>query len=116
MTKQELREYLKAGYFMDDAFDFGPGQDCDIFKADRFELGDEIIYIPEVYLNMIPQGAPITDDEVIEEVVSNCYTGNDFLEQCGGDAEKAERLFWYCDWQHPSSAMDEGAVDDDEEE
>jgi hypothetical protein len=49
-------------------------------------------------------------------VVSNCYTGNDFLEQCGGDAEKAERLFWYCDWQHPSSAMDEGAVDDDEEE
>ena len=114
MTKQELQEYLKAGYFMDDAFDFGPGQDCDIFKADRFELGDEIIYIPDVY--MIPQGAPITDDEVIEEVVSNCYTGNDFLEQCGGDAEKAERLFWYCDWQHPSSAMDEGAVDDDEEE
>ena len=116
MTKQELREYLKAGYFMDDAFDFGPGQDSDIFKSDRFELGDEIIYIPDVYLNMIPQGAPITDDEVIEEVVSNCYTGNDFLEQCGGDAEKAERLFWYCDWQHPSSAMDEGAVDDDEEE
>lgn len=116
MTKQELREYLKAGCFMDDAFDFGPGQDCEIFKADRFEPGNEIIYIPDVYLNMIPQGTPVTDDDDIEEVVSNCYTGDDFLEQCGGDAEKAERLFWYCDWQHPSSAMDEGAVDDDEEE
>lgn len=56
MKKQELREYLKAGYFMDDAFDFGPGQDCEIFKADHFESGDEIIYIPDVYLNMIPQG------------------------------------------------------------
>ena len=102
MTKRELRDYLKAGYFMNDAFDFGPGQDCEIFKAGQFKPGDEIIYIPDV--------------EVIDEVVSNCYTGDDFLEQCGGDEEKARRLFWYCDWQHPSSAMDEGAVDDDEED
>lgn len=116
MTKQELRDYLKAGYFMNDAFNFGPGQDCEIFKAGQFKPGDEIIYIPDVYLNMIPMNAPVTDDEVIDEVVSNCYTGDDFLEQCGGDEEKARRLFWYCDWQHPSSAMDEGAVDDDEED
>lgn len=46
MTKAELRDHLKAGYFMDDAFDFSPGQDCDIFKADQFQAGDEIIYIP----------------------------------------------------------------------
>ncbi len=116
MTKRELRDYLKAGYFMNDAFDFGPGQDCEIFKAGQFKPGDEIIYIPDVDLNMIPMNAPVADDEVIDEVVSNCYTGDDFLEQCGGDEEKARRLFWYCDWQHPSSAMDEGAVDDDEED
>ena len=115
MTKRELRDYLKAGYFMNDAFDFGPGQDCEIFKAGQFKPGDEIIYIPDVDLNMIPMNAPVAD-EVIDEVVSNCYTGDDFLEQCGGDEEKARRLFWYCDWQHPSSAMDEGAVDDDEED
>lgn len=116
MTKAELRDYLKAGYFMDDAFDFRPGQDCEIFKAEEFKAGKEIIYIPDVYLNVIPRETCITDDEVIDEVESNCYTGDDFVEQCGGDREKAERLFWYCDWQHPSSAMDEGAVDDDEEE
>lgn len=32
MTKAELRDHLKAGYFMDDAFDFSPGQDCDILR------------------------------------------------------------------------------------
>ena len=26
------------------------------------------------------------------------------LEQCGGKEELAKELFWYCDWQHPSSA------------
>ena len=28
----------------------------------------------------------------------------DFLEQCSGKEELAKELFWYCDWQHPSSA------------
>ncbi len=116
MTKGELREYLKAGGLMGDAFDFGPGQECEIFKADYFEPGDEIIYIPDLSLNKIPVWEPVTDDEAIEEVVGNCCTGNDFIDECDGDTETAERLFWYCDWQHPSSAMDEGAVDDDEED
>ena len=103
MTKAELRDHLKAGYSMDDAFDFVPGQDCDIFKADQFRAGDEIIYIPDVYLNMIPRSTCITDDETIDEVV---------IEECNGSLELAERLFWYCDWQHPSSAVDE-VIDDD---
>lgn len=51
-------------------------------------------------------------DETIEEVVGNCYTSNDFIEECGGNLELAERLFWYCDWQHPSSAVDE-VIDDE---
>ena len=36
------------------------------------------------------------------------------MEVCGGDRQKSENLFWYCDWQHPSSAWDEGAIDSDE--
>lgn len=114
MTKAELLAHLKAGRFMDDAFSFGPGQDCDIFKADQFRAGDEIIYIPDVYLNAIPMGTCITDEETIEEVIGNCYTGDDFIEECGGDRELAERLFWYCDWQHPISAHTE--IEDEEEE
>ncbi len=112
MTKTELRDWLKAGYFMDDAFIFGPGQECEIFKADKFSGGEEIVYIPDTSLNMIPRGAPITDDEVIDNVVDNCYTGDDFINECGGDTALAERLFWYCDWQHPSSAVNE--LDDED--
>ena len=50
----------------------------------------------------------------MEEIVGCCYTGNDFIEECGGDVEKARHLFWYCDWQHPSSALPE--IDDEEGE
>lgn len=113
MTKSELRDHLKAGYFMDDAFIFGPGQECMIFKADEFKPGDEIIYIPDTHLNEIPIGTTVTDDEIIDEVIGKCYTGDDFIEECGGDEELAERLFWYCDWQHPGSALPE--VEDEDE-
>lgn len=112
MTKRELRDYLKAGCFMDDVFIFGPGQDCEIFKAEKFQSGEQIIYIPDVYLNTIPRGTCITDDETIDEVVGNCYTGDDFIEECGGNLELAEHLFRYCDWQHPSSALPE--IEDEE--
>ena len=39
MTKAELRDHLKAGYSMDDAFDFVPGQDCDISRRISSEPG-----------------------------------------------------------------------------
>lgn len=112
MTKSELRDHLKAGYYMNDAFDFGPGQECEIFKADSFKAGDEIIYIPDVYLNEIPLNAPITDEEAIDEVVNSCYTGDDFIEQCEGNEKMARDLFAYVDWQHPSSVIDAGEFDD----
>ena len=46
MTKAELREKLLGGAVMDDLFAFRNGQDCEIFKATRFERSDDIIYIP----------------------------------------------------------------------
>lgn len=110
MTKAELKDKLRAGYFMNDVFDFSVGQDCLMFKSDSFAAGDEIIYIPDVLLNDIPTCSPIVDAEVIDDVISICYTGDDFVSICSGDIEKAKRLFSYCDWQHPSSAVDE--IDD----
>lgn len=67
-----------------------------------------------VRLTAIKADRPITDQEELVEVLSNCYTGQDFIDECHGDMEKAERLFYYCDWQHPSSAIDE-LTDDGEE-
>lgn len=113
MTKAELREKLLGGAIMDDLFAFRNGKDCEIFKAARFGQGDDIIYIPDLALNLIPVTEPANDPKDVEEIVDCCYTGNDFIEECDGDVEKARHLFWYCDWQHPCSALPE--IDDEEE-
>ncbi len=113
LTKQELKSLLQQSHTLNDLLPFGPGQDCEIFKAETFIPGDTVIYIPDVTLNKIPIDRPITDPQEIADILSNCYKGQDFINECGGDAEKSERLFRYCDWQHPSSAMDE--IYDDEE-
>ena len=115
MKKSELRARLEAGEVLADLLTFGPGQECEIFKADKFTTGDEVIYIPDTLLNKIYINEQIANLEDLEDILSNCYTGDDFVAECGGDVEKAEALFWFCDWQHPSSALDDGVIDDDEE-
>lgn len=107
MTKSELRNHLINGGRLDAVFTFGSGQECEIFKADKFQSSDEIIYIPDIWLNEIPITSPITEEEIMDDVIGCCYTGNDFIHECDGDAKLAERLFWYCDWQHPCSALPE---------
>ena len=114
LTKQELKLQLQQGHTLNDLLAFGPGQDCEIFKADKFQPGDVVIYVPDVFLNHIPLDRPITDPEDLAEVLSSCYTGQDFIDECSGDIEKAEGLFDYCDWQHPSSAIEELADDEGE--
>lgn len=115
MKKTDLKTALRSGAKLNDLLSFGPGQDCEIFKADKFYEDDEVIYVPDVSLNEIPLNRPITDQNELDEVIGYCYTGRDFVEECNGDRELAERLFWYCDWQHPSSAADEIQDEEDEE-
>lgn len=43
----------------------------------------------------------------IPELSDTAYTGQDFLELCKGNAELAKELFYFIDWQHPETAMDE---------
>ena len=100
ITKSMLRSQLQQGHTLNDLLVFGPGQDCEIFKADKFYPGDVVIYVPDVSLNDISLDRPITDPEKLAEVLSNCYTGQDFIDECSGDSGKAERLFFCCDWQH----------------
>lgn len=106
-----------ASRILDGQIQIKDGQGCSIVKAKQFVAGDEIIYIPDLELNGLAELLGIhLEDEDIGQIIDCCYTGNDFVEECGGDVEKAKRLFWYCDWQHPSSAYNEGAVDDDEDD
>lgn len=107
MTKTELKGALKTGKVMEELLPSIPGQECEIYKASSFALGDDIIYIPDIWLNEIPYHTVISDDEVIKEILLSCYSGNDFVEECDGDVQLAERLFRLCDWQHPSSLLPE---------
>ena len=111
MTRTELRNKLMLGKTLDSLLRFTPGQDCFIYKAEEFAPGDDVLYIPDIALNDIPIDKDLSADiEGIFDVLGYCYTGNHFIDYCDGDVERAERLFWYCDWQHPTSALDE--VDD----
>ena len=117
MTKNELKAGFVAGKTLCDMMELCSGQECEIFKAEEFSLGDKIIYIPDLRLNEIPVNKPVLDSLEQDEILLSCYTGDDFVAVCEGDEEKARRLFAYCDWQHPTSgAYDEGAVDDDEDD
>lgn len=106
MTKAELRRSLMSGRSLAEALPLSDGQDCIIFKADRFSPDENILYIPDIYLNEIPHDRSVSAKE-IDEILSYCYTGEDFIYICSGDVRMAKYLFCYCDWQHPSSAVDE---------
>lgn len=112
LTKQELMNELARGKTMLELFDFVPGQECEIYKAGEFVTDRTIIYIPDLTLNKIPVDRPVCDRDELDYVLAHCYTGADFLEECGGNRLLAERLFHYCDWQNPSSALPE--IQDDE--
>ena len=108
MTKAELKKQLKEGKTFDELFHFSRGQECLIFKADHFQPGNSILYIPDIDLNEMPVDDVLTNaEERINDAVSLCYTGDDFIQQCEGNDQIAERLFNFCDWQHPSSALDD---------
>lgn len=105
MKKAEIRDCLMAGKCLIDFLELVPGQECEIFKTERFTLGEDVLYIPDVLLNDLHTSEDISGDmERIEDIIECCYTGNDFLEEADGNAELAEQLFYFCDWQHPSSA------------
>lgn len=114
MRIDELRKLLKTGKTMDELFDYTQGQECLIYKADEFIAGNTVIYIPDISLNEIPMDRPLRGDEEIGDVLHVCYTGDNFVQECGGDVELAKRLFNYCDWQNPSAALPEIEGEEDE--
>ena len=132
MTKTELKALLLSGSSLNTVLTFCDGQECTIFKANDFCLDDNIIYIPDLDLNEIPYNLDLSVDnsmsdasagkwgsmsakEQISLVLSYCYTGADFVELCEFDEALAYQLFLYVDWQHPSSALDEVAYEDEDD-
>ena len=130
MTTLELKQGLLQGKHLDELLSLSDGQDCTIFKAESFCTDATILYIPDIILNEIPcsldlsidnsmcdasngKWGSLTASEQVDLVLSYCYTGEDFVDECDGDEALAYRLFCYCDWQHPGSALPEVEYEDD---
>lgn len=121
MKKSELKNALLAGKTLSQCFELREGQECEIVKKEIFSPSDEICYVPDIDLNELREyvAHPVMTekaeetDEIIADILNCCYTGKDFIDLCGGDAKKAEELFYFCDWQHPSSAIGEGFFEEE---
>lgn len=102
ITKEYLRKELECGKALKDIFEFSDGQDCTIYKG-KFDLenAENIIYIPDIFLNDIDIDADFMTEMEIKNVLENCYTTEDFMEEAQGHVNLAESLFNYVDWQHP---------------
>lgn len=102
MTKEELRKKLVAGETLTDLFNFSPGQLCEIFKADEYRPGDEIIYIPDMQVIGIDITKPILDEDDLEQCLNRICTGDDLMDAADSVEEVASLLFDWCDWQYPN--------------
>lgn len=101
ITKEYLRKELECGKALKDIFEFTDGQDSTIYKG-KFDLENKenIIYIPDIFLNDIDIDADFMTEREIENVINNCYTTEDFMVETQGHVNLAEDLFNYVDWQH----------------
>ena len=101
MTKEYLRKELECGKALKDLFEFSDGQDCTIYKG-KFDLenAENIIYIPDIFLNDIDIETDFMTEMEIKNVLNNCYTTEDFMVEAQGHVNLAESLFNYVDWQH----------------
>lgn len=93
ITKECLRKELECGKRLKDIFSFSDGQDCIIYKG-KFDLNnaENIIYIPYVFLNDIDIDTDFLTEYEIKNVLNNCYTTNDFLEEAKNHINLAESL------------------------
>lgn len=114
MNKQEIVGQLKKGKILSHLFDFTDGQECLIYKG-NFTATDDVIYIPDIYLNEIPINIPLTKER-LKDIEYDLYSGNDFINECNGNVRLAKELFDFCDWSHPSSALSDILLGYDEDE
>ena len=102
MTEEILRKELECGKALKDLFEFSDGQDCTIYKGKfNLEKAENIIYIPDIFLNDIDIETDFMTEREIENVINNCYSTEDFMVEAQGHVNLAESLFAYVDWQHP---------------
>ena len=133
MTKEQLREELKVRSFYDITHDenrrwewnWVPGQLCEVVKNCWYCPPNWIIYVSDTNVGDAVIDVPINKEHfpeeeieiVIDEIISHCYTRQDFLDTVNGSEWAAHWLYDQIDWSSPASWWDDNpfAVDDREE-
>ena len=94
MTKEYLRKELECGKRLKDIFEFTDGQNCIVYKG-NFDIdnAENIIYIPDIFINDIDIETDFLTEMEIKNVLNNCYTTADFIEEAQGHVNLAESLF-----------------------
>ena len=134
MTKEKLREELKTRSFYDITHDeskswewnWVPGQCCEVVKNGWYCPSDWIIYVSDIRSTSdCPLHIPINEEyilkeeieNIIDEILSCCYTRQDFLDTVNGSEWAAHWLYDQIDWSSPASWWDNDpfAIDDREE-
>ena len=116
MTKEYLRKELECGKCLKEIFEFSDDQDCTIYKG-RFDLdnAENIIYIPDIFINNIDIETDFLTEREIKNVLENCYSTEDFLEEAQGHVNLAERLFSLVDWKYLDLHDLVGGYEDEQE-
>lgn len=93
MKKQEVKARLMNGEGLREIFPVLPytKEYGEIVKAARFVAGDEVIYIPSLGWNPINYFAE--NEEDAEDILCDCYTGDNYIELCNGNITLAKLLF-----------------------
>lgn len=127
MTKENLKQALRTKSFNEITgtweWNWESGQCCSIVKNGWYLPPGHIIYVSDMYDAITDK--PINENTVpkeeveveIKDVLSHCYTRQDFLDTVNGSEWAAHWLYDQIDWSSPASWWDDDpfAVDDREE-
>ena len=135
MTKEQLRKELKKGErsFYDITHDekngwewnWVPGNGCEIVKNSWYRPPDQIIYVKDTDVGTAVTDVPlnietlfknpetISEEEFVwqldlevDNILSNCYTRQDFLDIVNGSEWAARWLYEEVDWSCPETVWD----------
>ncbi|MCD8084085.1 MAG: hypothetical protein LUE86_11395 [Clostridiales bacterium] len=102
MTKEEVIGELKKGTCLSLLFDF----EDDSHKADKFTVGDRVIYLPNMEVRGIEVMDRLMKYEIDDIVMDSLYTGDDIIAICGGNEALARYIYDNLDGQNPEEALE----------
>lgn len=107
ITKDFLRKQLIDGHTLDDLFYFEDDPRSTFYKASEEDYAtcndDDIVYIPytDNYISYDFDIFEPVEEDMIDDILENCWTKEDFISMCHSDDTLAFGLFKSCNGYEP---------------